>query len=161
MTYLGEFRVNWRTMAAGLIGMGFGYILYLYTGTLFAPHLIREFGWSKAQFALLGSVYLISLITLPIFGRLTDRYGAKRVGAVGIVSYPLIFLAFAFFPGGFALFFLLNTLLLALVGGTTTSALYSRIIAQRFDKARGLALSLIASAPPATAALAGGAFAVG
>ena len=99
MTYLGEFKVNWRTMVSATVGMGFGYILYLYLQSLFAPHLLREFGWSKSQFALITSTTLISLITLPIYGRLTDRYGAKRIGAIGILSYPLIFLAFAFFRG--------------------------------------------------------------
>jgi MFS family permease len=153
MTYLGEFRINWRTMAAAVVGMGTGYILYLYLQSLFAPHLIKEFGWSKSQFALITSTTLISLITLPIYGRLTDRYGTKRIGAIGIVSYPLIFLAFAFFQGGFALFYLLNLALMALVAGTTSSALYSRIIANRFHRARGLALSLIASIPPAISAV--------
>lgn len=153
MTYLGEFRANWRTMVAATVGMGTGYILYLYLQSLFAPHLLREFGWSKSQFALITSTTLISLITLPIYGRLTDRYGAKRIGAIGVLCYPLIFLAFAFFDGSFAQFYLLNLTLMALVAGTTSSALYSRIIAHRFDRARGLALSLVASIPPAAAAV--------
>lgn len=153
MTYFGEFRVNWRTMAAAGLGMGFGFSLYLYISSLFAPHLIHEFGWSKAQLALLGTTYLVSLVAFPVVGRLTDIHGPRRIATVGAVAYPAIFVAMSATNGSFAWFFLLNLLLLLLVGSTLSSALCSRLIAQEFDRARGLALSVMASAAPASAAI--------
>jgi MFS family permease len=154
LTYLGEFRANWRILVAAATGMGFGFTLYLYIGSLFAPHLLAAFGWSKAQYALISSTYLVAMVTLPVVGRLTDRFGPRPIAAVGIVAYPLLLVAFSATNGSFALFLFLNLLLVMIAGSTTTSALYSRFIAQGFDRSRGFAMSLMASAAPAAVAIA-------
>jgi predicted MFS family arabinose efflux permease len=154
VTYLGELRQNWRYAAAAMIGMGFGYSLFFYAGSIFAPPLIGEFGWSKAQFALLGTILLVNLVCLPAVGRLTDMFGVRRIAAVGIVAGPLLFVALSMIGGSFAVFLALNFAMAILFGTTTSSTVFGRLVAQRFDRARGLALSLMACAPAAAAAIA-------
>lgn len=154
MSYLGELKTNWREAAAAMIGMGFGYSLYMYSNAIFGPPLLREFGWSKAQFALLGTTLLVNVICLPAIGRLTDLFGVRKVAAVGFVAGPLIFLGLSRIGADFAVFLTLSYLLAILFGTTTSSTVFGRLVAQRFDRARGLALSLMACAPAAAAAIA-------
>ncbi len=152
MTYLGELRINWRYIAAASIGLAAGYMLNHFVNGIFAPHLLEEFGWSRAQYALIGLTILIGVITMPIAGRLTDMFGVRPMATVGVVITPLLFLALSVQGGSFAYYFAINVAQLVLVGTTTTSMVYSRLIAERFERARGVALSIAASAPAATAA---------
>lgn len=152
VTYLEEVRVNWRYLAAACLGLGSGYMLNLYISSAFAPHLLSEFGWSKSQFALLGGSILVSIIALPIVGRICDLVGVRPMIAFGVTATPLIFVAFSRINDNFVNFFLLSVLQLA-VGTTTASLVYSRLIAEHFHRARGLALALSACTAPATGAL--------
>ena len=153
MSYLGELRINWRYVGAACVGLGSGFGLNQYVAGTFADHLIGEFGWSKSQFALTGLTIIISMLALPIAGRLTDRFGVMQVAPVGVALTPLFYLAYAAMPGSFAIFFAINVVQTALVGATTTSTVYSRLIAERFVRARGMALSLAACSPAAAAAV--------
>ena len=74
---LGEFRIHWAILLASSIGLALGAALTHYTTSVFGPPLIAEFGWSKAQFALIGSVPLLSLFIAPFAGRFTDRFGSR------------------------------------------------------------------------------------
>lgn len=152
MAYLGELRTNWRYLAAACVGLASGFGLNQYVAGTFAPHLIREFGWSKSQFALTGLTIIISMISLPIAGRLTDRLGVRRMASFGVALVPLFYLAYSQMSGAFSHFFIINILQTALVASTTTSTVYSRLIAEQFDRARGLGLSLAACSPAAAAA---------
>lgn len=154
MAYFGELRSRWRLAVAITVGMSSGYMLNNYLASVFAPHLLKEFGWTKSQFALIGSVILIGLIANPIAGRMTDIFGAKRVAAAGIVAGPLIYVAYSFMSGDFGYFLFLNALQISVVGATSTTIVYGRLVADGFERARGIALAIAASAPIATAAIA-------
>ena len=153
-TYLGEMRTNWRYAAAAAVGMGFGYSLFFYAGSVFSTPLVAEFGWSKAQFALLGTILIINVVCLPVIGRLTDIFGVRRVVLFGIIAGPLVFAALSMIDGSFGLFLALNYVLAIVHGTTTSSTVFGRLIAQRFEKARGLALSIMAGTPAIAAAIA-------
>lgn len=145
-----EIWTNWRSVASAALGLACGHMLNMYTASLFAPHLLQEFGWSRAQFALTGLTILAGVITLPIAGRLVDAIGVRRMATIGIVASPLLYLGFSLQTGSFAHYFLLVLGQAILVGATTTSVVYSRLIAERFVTSRGLALSLAACAPALT-----------
>ena len=151
--YLGELRLNWRYLSAAAIGLSFGYAINAFITSVFSPHLIAEFGWTKAQFAMLGTTIIIGVVAMPIAGRLTDLFGTRPMAVVGVVLSPLLYLALSFCNGSFAYFLAITVLQVTLVGTTTTTTVYSRLIAERFERARGLALSLIACSPPALAAV--------
>lgn len=76
--YWAEPVTHWRALLSATVGLGFGIGLNAYTTSLFAPHLLKEFGWSKAEFALLGSFSLLMLLIQTITGRLPARKPDKR-----------------------------------------------------------------------------------
>ena len=45
MSYLGELRQNLRPLAAASLATGTSLPLFAYTNSIFAPHLIKDFGW--------------------------------------------------------------------------------------------------------------------
>lgn len=144
--YLHEFRSHWRALLASSIGHGAGLAVSAYVIGTFAPPLMQEFGWSKSDFALLGTATLLTLIALPAIGRLTDLFGVRPVAAVGVVFMPLSYLALSEFDGQLRTFILV-AVLQVIIGATTTSTVYSRLVAERFKRARGLSLAIMASAP--------------
>ncbi len=152
MTYFGELRTNWRFLAAAGIGQAAGYSIVNYINNLFTPHLIKEFDWSRSEIALIGTTALLGILAQPIAGRLADAYGVRRMATIGVVCAPLAFLGFSAMTGALSQYFLLTLMQIVIVGGTTTAVIYSRLIAQRFDRARGVALAIAACTAPAAGA---------
>jgi MFS family permease len=150
--YIGEFRANWSILLATAIGLSGGTAIYSYTASLFAPAFIDEFNWSKAQYSLIGMTPMLSLLGIPLAGRLADVVGVSRTALIGVIGLPLCFLALSFATGDIYLFFAMVSAKV-LLGATTTIAVYSRLVAERFDKARGLALALSICGPAVVAAL--------
>lgn len=146
MSYLGEFRQNWRPLAAASLGSAVSLPLFAYTNSAFAPHLIREFGWSKAQFALVGLATLSTLLILPLIGRLTDRLGVRWIALLGTLLVPLCFVAYSMMNGSFSSYVLIFIAVLA-AAAMTSPMVYSRLVAESFLRARGLALTVVNSAP--------------
>ncbi|MFC0204898.1 MFS transporter [Novosphingobium soli] len=147
MTYFREFRLSWTTLLGATVGLALGSALNHYMTNLFAPALIADFGWDKAQFALVGTLGLASMFVVPLWGRFTDRHGARLSAAIGFVVVPLTFLAFSLMRGNIYEFFAI-TVVQHLFGVLTTTLVFSRVIVQRFDLARGVALSVLMSGAP-------------
>lgn len=145
--YRQELKQHSRALFAASAGLASGFLLNHYIANIFGPRLVEAFGWSRSQFALVGAFGLINLATIPLVGRLTDRIGARPVAAVGVVAFPLTFLALSQMQGSFTAFVLISIAQYLLCGATTTSIVYSRLIAERFLSARGLALAIGATAP--------------
>jgi MFS family permease len=145
-TYLSELRHNARPLAAASLGVAVSLPLLGYTNSVFAPFLLAEFGWSRAQFAVIGMAVLASLVFLPITGRLTDRLGVRRMATAGTLLMPMCFIGFSAMNGDFRIFLALNTLVLVF-GAMTSQLVYTRLIAEAFARAQGLALTLVNCAP--------------
>ena len=73
---------------------------------------------------------------------------------VGVICGPLVFMGLSAMTGPLFLFFLLNLIQILIVGGTTSVTIYSRLIAQEYVSARGMALAIATCTPPAVAAAA-------
>ena len=153
MSYAREFRAHWRPLLASSVGMALGLSLNHYVMSLFAPELLKEFDWTRAQFALVGAMSFISIFLIPVAGRLTDRFGPRVAAAVGFTAVPLGYLAFSMMNGSFGLF-LGIVLFQSALGTLTTTMVFSRVIVERYDKARGFALSLVISCAPMGGAIA-------
>lgn len=145
--------MNWPTLAGAAVGLALGSSLNHYTLSLFGPPLIAEFGWTKAQFALVSSLSLISLLFIPFVGRFVDRVGPRVAGTVGYIAVPACFLAFSMMSGNVLEFYAI-TLVKNILGVLTTSLVFCRIIVERFDSARGMALSIAMTGPPLIGAIA-------
>jgi len=147
-----EFRHHWRPLLAAFMGMGTALSLNSYILSVFAPYFLKEFGWTSAQWSLLGVGQMLLMVCLPIAGRLTDLYGVRRTAMAGAIVFPLSLLAMAAQSGDIAVFAALFVVQLV-VCSTTTSTVYSRVIAETFTTRRGLALGVIGCAPPLVAAI--------
>ncbi len=146
MSYLGELRQNIRPLAAASLGAGTSLPLFAYTNSVFSPFLIKEFGWSRSQFALVGLTMLATLVLLPFVGRFTDRVGVRRMAMIGTVLMPLCFFGYSQMQGNFYFFLAISTSVL-MVGSLTGPLTYSRLIAENFDRAQGLALTIMNCTP--------------
>jgi len=150
MSYLGEFRQNVRALAAASLGAGTSLPFFAYTNSVFAAYLIQEFGWSRSQFALVGITMLASLPFLPLVGRLTDLFGVTRIALAGTILLVPCFIAYSLMQGSFVAFLVIFTAVLGL-GSMTSPLTYSRLVAENFDQARGLALTIMNCTPAALA----------
>jgi MFS family permease len=146
MGYLGELRRNIRPLLACSIALGTGLPLFATTNSLFGPFLVEEFHWPRSQFALIGLTLFSTLLVLPFIGRFTDRFGVKRVAILGTILIPLCFVAYSLQTGNFYYFMACSTAVLA-AGSLTSPLVYTRLIAERFEKAQGLALTIVTTAP--------------
>lgn len=147
MAYLGELRTHWQALTAATAGLSAGLALSAYTNAAMGPQFLAAFGWERSDFALTGVITLLTFVFLPVYGRLTDLFGVRRIAVVGVAGLPVCWLGYALMSGPIWQYFAINVAVIAL-GVTTTPAIYSRVVATRFDRARGLALAIAISGPP-------------
>lgn len=147
MSYFGELKTNWQSLAAATAGLSAGLSLSAYTNAAMGPQFLEAFGWSRSDFVLTGAITVLTFVFLPVYGRLTDLFGVRRIAVIGVVGLPACWVAYAMMSGPIWQYFAINVALIGL-GVTTTPAIYSRIVATCFTKARGLALAIAISGPP-------------
>lgn len=152
LSYFGELRTNWQPLAAATAGLSAGLSLSAYTNAVMGPEFLEEFDWSRSDFVLTGVITLLTFVFLPVYGRLTDLFGVRRIAVFGVVGLPLCWIAYTLMSGPIWQYFAINVVLIGL-GVATTPAIYSRIVATCFDKARGLALAIAISGPPLLGAI--------
>lgn len=153
MSYFGEFRTHWQPLAAATAGLSAGLSLSAYTNAAMGPQFLAEFGWERSDFVLTGVITLLTFVFLPVYGRLTDLFGVRRIAVIGVAAIPVCWVGYALMTGPIWQYFAINVAIIAL-GTTTTPAIYSRIVATRFAEARGLALAIAISGPPLLGAVA-------
>jgi MFS family permease len=114
--------------------------LALYGLPFFYDHMVREFGWSRAQVT--SGNALSKLIVGPVFGFfagwIVDRFGPRRLMLVGVVmaGVALVGLGNMNALWMFYFFYLLNALGYVCAGPLPNQVLLSRW----FDKSRGKAM---------------------
>lgn len=138
---------------ATALGLSSGMALHPYVINVLAPHLVQAMGWSKADFALAAMVSGIGIFSYPVVGRLADRFGVRRIGAIGIAASSLSYAAIAMLNGP-VMHYVAILLLQLTLGVMTTGPVFLRLIVRSFDRSRGIALALVVSTPPAVAAFA-------
>ncbi len=146
IAYFAELRAHWRPLLAATIGLGTGMSLIGIVISTMAPALISGNGWSPADFAMVGTLGLFSSLTLPFVGRLADVLGVKRTALIGQVAMPLTYLAYSLQDGAIGTYIGIF-IFQGIVGMTTTATVYARLAVQYVEKARGLALAIVASGP--------------
>lgn len=121
--------------------------------SMFGPAMIADLGWSKADFALIGALPLFTMILVPVAGAFTDRFGPRTAAIVGFTALPLGFVAMSLMSGSLIEYFAIYALQ-HVFGILTTTMVSARVVVERFDTARGIALSVMMSAPPLAGAIA-------
>ncbi|MEY4269599.1 MAG: hypothetical protein RLZZ58_815 [Pseudomonadota bacterium] len=108
---------------------------------LFLKSMTAEFGWSRTTFSgVVAMASLANIIILPIAGYLVDRFGPRKIIAVGVVlgcaSYAALSLANSYAQ-------LIVLIMLAVAAGNLASYPAFMSLAQRwFDKRLGFALAI-------------------
>lgn len=154
MRYLSEIAAAWRPLLAATLGMGTGMSIIGTVTSAVAPSLVSDAGWSKADFALVGTLGLLTALAMPFIGRLADVLGVKLTALIGIVAMPLAFLGFSLNGGSFRIY-LAVFIFQSIVCVTTTATVYTRLVIQHVVDARGLALAIVACGPALFSAIGG------
>ena len=152
MNFAGEFRQHWKALLAATLGLAMGLSIQGYINSIFAPHLLKSFQWSRADFALTSMVSSVAILCIPIAGRLTDRLGVRPVATIGMAVFPLTFIGMSLMTGSIYEYVAYNVIQLAICV-TTSATVYSRIVAERFTAARGTALAVLTCGPALSGAL--------
>jgi len=153
MTEQGEFRRNWRPLAGAFLGIGTALSLNSFILSIFAPYFLKEFGWSREEWSWVSTVQLLVIFSIPVSGRLADRFGVWRIAAIGALSFPVFLVAIALMDGSLSTYFWIYVAQ-TIVCSTTTSTVYTRVVAQTFTRNRGLAMGLAGASAPLFGALA-------
>jgi MFS family permease len=147
MSAKAEFGRGWRIIVGGAIGAAFSIsALPFCTLGVFLKPIAAATGWSREAIQWGFAVQMLALLSVSwLWGLLVDRYGARRVAlfsqvglAAALAGLPLV--AAAFGPGLTGWY--IGWALVALMGGGTGQATWTRGISGWFDKARGAALGL-------------------
>lgn len=137
---------GWRVLAAAVIGLAFspGPMIFGSFG-LFAPHLTREFGWSRGAIMLSLTFFnLAGVLASPYTGALIDRLGVRRVLLPALIALLGGFVGLSVMGGSLPLFYGLAFAWGALTVGTQSIS-YTKLIAGWFVRRRGLAIGIAAA----------------
>lgn len=141
---MSEFRQGWRVLVASLLGLACGAsplpynVLPLVMGPIHA-----EYGWDFTAISAGVTIFgLIAAPLAPVFGKMADRYGVRRIAILSLAAFIVVFASFWFVPGtliGWWSFWAA----LGLIGIGSTAVTWSRAISLWFAKSRGLALGIM------------------
>ncbi len=140
----GLFRNRWWVVFATVCGLlvGAGPI-NVFTFGVFLKPITEELGLSRGAFSSALTLHAaIAAIVLPLIGWLVDRWGARRIMIPGLFLYALATASYALIQASPLLFTFLIFALTGFVGGVQSPIPYAAVIAQWFDRGRGLALGI-------------------
>src|SRR6516164_4491575 len=140
----GMFRNRWWVVFATICGLlvGAGPI-NVFTFGVFLKPITEDLGLSRGTFsAALTFHAAIAAIVLPLIGWLVDRWGARRIMLPGLFVYALATASYGLLQASPLLISFLSFALTGLVGGVQSPIPYAAVIAQWFDRQRGLALGI-------------------
>ena len=145
LTARAEFDRGWTVVVGGAIGAAFSIsALPFYTLGVFVKPIAEATGWSREAVQLGFTVQMMVLLSVSwLWGWLVDRHGARRIALIAQVGLAAALALLPVLVKAFGLEgWYLGWALVALFGGGTGQATWTRGISGWFDKARGGALGL-------------------
>jgi sugar phosphate permease len=132
---------GWRVVVAAIVGAALSpATLVNVPFALFIPALQSEFAWSRPAITAALSIFIgLLVLSLPISGRLVDRFGARRVVVPSIILYGVALASAHWLQGSLIQFYFIYGLI-AVVGSGAQSLTYIRVLSAWFDRRRGLAI---------------------
>ena len=132
--------VVFATICGLLVGAG---PINVFTFGVFLKPITEDLALSRGAFsAALTFHAAIAAIVLPLIGWLVDRWGARRIMLPGLFLYASATASYGLLRASPLLFTFLIFGLTGLVGGIQSPIPYAAVIAQWFDRTRGLALGI-------------------
>ena len=135
---------GWWVVAAAAVGLFFsGGPIVVFSFGVFLKSISHEFHTGRAAVSLAFTIHnFLSALVNPFFGRLADRFGARRVVLPAAVCFGLILISARLIGSSLWQFYVFYSLL-----GLTTPAAsavpYGTAVSRWFDRRRGLALGLM------------------
>ncbi len=130
-----------------------GASLIVYSAGVFMPAVTATFGWTRAAFSSGFMVStLVGLVTMPLAGRMADRFGPRPIALAGIVALVLAICAFGQIDG-ILWHWWLSFALYTLAGSLMSPSILTMAVVSRFNSARGLALAVALSGNGLAAAI--------
>src|SRR5215831_4543817 len=138
-----RFFYGWVVVAASALGLLFGaFPIVVSSFAIFFPSYLREFHAGRGAISLALMIHnLLAALLAAWIGRLTDRFGARRVILPGLGIFCLLLLS-AKAIGSSLWHLYVFYALLGIVSDTTTSVPYGVVVCRWFNKRRGLAVGL-------------------
>jgi len=111
-----EFKRGWPVLTAAAYGVGLGLSpLPFYTIGIFIPPLLKEFGpmgWDAGFIINALAIYTFgAFASAPLVGVLAEKFGARRVALISIVTFSLSMMAISLNTGSKSLYIFLRLIL--------------------------------------------------
>lgn len=136
-------RQGWSVVAAAFLGMFLSMgVLVAYSFGVLAPAMAEDLGFSPARIPSIFMVFsLTCVVSGPVWGALTDRFGARPITMISSMLMAVLFCALTMLPRNIASAYAAFAAIGILAAGTLPAA-YATIVVGWFDKRRGLALGV-------------------
>jgi MFS family permease len=141
---IGLFRSRWWVVFAAVCGLivGAGPI-NVFAFAVFLRPITEDLGVGRGVFSSALTLHgVIAAIALPVIGWLVDRWGPRRLLVPGIFVYALATASYALIQASPLVLTYLIFAVTGFVGGVGSPIPYAAVIAERFDRQRGLALGI-------------------
>ena len=136
---------GWVTVVVCLLGISTGPAAFgLASLFLLGGPLGQEFGWSRTAISTAVSVMMLcTAFSLPLMGRLVDRFGAKRILVPSVIIFGLCLMAGSLIQSYWQ--FIAVYVAMGTIAVGTNSVPYMRVLTSWFDRRRGLVIGIAGS----------------
>jgi MFS family permease len=138
-----EWQRGWKQLAAAMIASATGMPLYYAVASLFTLDILKDFHASRGEFANVQALLIVGALVAPVLGRTFDRFGFRRVYALGTVLLLVAHGLMALWVQSLASFAVV-ALIYGSAGLCSGPLGYTSLITAWFSKMRGMALGLAA-----------------
>ena len=112
---------------------------------VFIIPMSEEFGWSRSAISLAASVgTIVGGLSQPVFGRVFDRIGGRRLILVGLIAFGVSNVLLMFTSSLFYLVLVFGVLI-ALAGSAGTFNTAVTLVSKWFERRRATAISLVSA----------------
>ena len=132
----------WWAVIAAMVGLTVGSgAISTYAFGIFMKDLAAEMAWSRGLVSAGFAAFMVSAaLVMPAFGSIIDRYGIRRPTLWSVTLFAALLASMSRVESAFVYVALFAVM--GLVSGGVSPMSYSKAIAIRFDRRRGLALGL-------------------
>lgn len=136
---------GWLTVVVCLLGISTGPAAFgLASLFLLGGPLGQEFGWSRTAISTaVSAMMLCTAFSLPIMGRMVDRFGVKRILVPSVIIFGLCLMAGSLITRYWQ--FIAIYVAMGTIAVGTNSVPYMRVLTSWFDRRRGLAIGIAGS----------------
>src|SRR6267154_652584 len=104
-TFTLELKSGWADLCGATIGLACGVGMYTPISSMFFRALEIEFHWSKTAIVIALIALPITALSLPLVGRLIDRFGVRPVAGTSALLMAMTFFALSRIGDSLAAFY--------------------------------------------------------